>query len=507
MSPDHSLLLRLPSATALLLLAAIFQRTDAHALPRQTVTIDYRELDVLPYPPLPTAASLLPHDLLRRQDENTICGYVGGDPDLPATCSPGSHCVIDQGVGAIGCCPNGDGACTTGVFTGCVDANSGPQTELNPYVFTCVGSDVCYRNTFEGGNFQYGCGSASDLAATVIATASGVTAAPVLETVSAPMTATPSQLTEPTTLGSASSGSQTASSAASSATSSDASSSSSTSSSSDSSSSTDSSSAASSATSSDDSSSTASAEETSTPSGEPATEAPDASSSGGVNRTGAIIGGTISGAAVLIGLVVVGLFCWKRKRGNKREGPGPNEGTRYISPMTGGAGFAPIGSGQDSYEQAYMPGHNGNTTTILSNKGMSNPGRHPVHSESELDQPFGYGPSGEVIPMRATNTRDVQGGGGGGGMAGPTPNDDQVPLTQEYDDFSRGFNDALTRIDEEDSRPATAVNNNGMSGNGNSFATSEDEADQGARRYVRGNGGGPLWQQNRQQSSRNMMWM
>ncbi|KAM0275710.1 hypothetical protein ACHAQH_007470 [Verticillium albo-atrum] len=495
MSPSQETLLRLPSATALLILSSVFARTDAHALPRQTVTIDYRELDVLPYPPLPTAASVLAGDLLRRQDENTICGYVGGDPDLPATCSPGSHCVVDQGAGAIGCCPNGDGACTTGVFTGCVDANSGPQTELNPYVFTCIGSDVCYRNTFEGGNFQYGCGSASDVAATVVATASGVTVAPVLETVSAPMTATPSQLSAPTTLGSASSGSQTSSASSSgSASPSDSSSTGTTSS--------EASTSASSATSTGDSSSTSSAADSSAASGEPATEAPDASSSGGVNKTGAIIGGSISGAAVLIGLVVVGLFCWKRKRGNKRQGPGPNDDTRYISPMAGASGFAPIGSGRNTYEQAYLPDHHGNTTTILSNKGMSDPGRHPMHSTTELDQPFGYGPSGEVIPLRATNNAQ------GGGIAGPTSNEDQVPLTQEYDDFSRGFNEALTRIDEEDSRPATAVNNNGMSGNGNAFTASEDEAEPAeARRYVRGNGGGPLWQQNRQQSSRNMMWM
>ncbi|KAF3347293.1 hypothetical protein VdG2_04572 [Verticillium dahliae VDG2] len=479
MSLVHTMLPRLPSATAILLLTSILAPANAHVLPRQTLTIDYRQLDVLPYPPLPTAASLLPYDLLRRQEENTICGYVGGDPALPATCSAGSHCVVDQGVGAIGCCPNGGGACTTGVFTGCVDANSGPQTELNPYVFTCVGSDVCYRNTFEGGNFQYGCGSASDMAATVVATASGVTALPALETVSAPLTATPSQLSEPTTLGSVSSGSQTTSTA----------------SSTDTSSSSSASSSASSSTSTDDSSSTSAAAESSTASGEPVTEAPDASSSGGVNKTGAIIGGSISGAAVLIGLLVVGLFCWKRKRGNKRQGPGPKENIRYISPMTGASGFAPIGSGRDTYEQAYMPGQNGNQTTIISNKGMAQPAHHPT---AELDQPFGYGPSGEVVPMRATH--NAQGGSG---------NDDQVPLTQEYDEFSRGFNEALTRIDEEDSRPATAVNNSSMSGSGNAFTPSaEDEADLSpTRRYVRGNGGGPLWQQNRQQSSRNMMWM
>ncbi|KAJ9136511.1 hypothetical protein NKR23_g9895 [Pleurostoma richardsiae] len=151
--------LRLPSPTALLLLSTILDLTQARTLPLppQTRTVDHRQLDVIAWPPLPTSPPIdLAHlnELRRRQDTNTVCGFIGGDPGLPATCSAGSHCVLDTEHGAVGCCPNGQETCTTGVFTGCVDFNSGPQTEINPYVFTCQGSDVCYRNVFDGGFFQ-----------------------------------------------------------------------------------------------------------------------------------------------------------------------------------------------------------------------------------------------------------------------------------------------------------------------------------------------------------------
>ncbi|KAG7287374.1 hypothetical protein NEMBOFW57_006885 [Staphylotrichum longicolle] len=52
---------------------------------------------------------------------------------------------------------------------------SGPQTEVNPYVFSCAGGSVCYRNMFDGGFSQWGCGTASDQAATVVNSASGLT--------------------------------------------------------------------------------------------------------------------------------------------------------------------------------------------------------------------------------------------------------------------------------------------------------------------------------------------
>ncbi|KAK8091114.1 hypothetical protein PG994_000619 [Apiospora phragmitis] len=176
--------LRLPPAAAVFLLSTVLgELADGHALlPRQTKTIEPHELNVVMWPPLPTAAPLMsPLELLRRQADNTICGYLGGDSGLPATCSAGSHCVLDEANKVMGCCPN-SGSCTTGVFTGCVDQNSGPQTELNPYVYTCTGSNVCYKNSFPSGFFQYGCGTASDLATSVQTGASGKPTLPLVQT-------------------------------------------------------------------------------------------------------------------------------------------------------------------------------------------------------------------------------------------------------------------------------------------------------------------------------------
>ncbi|KAJ8116679.1 hypothetical protein ONZ43_g4387 [Nemania bipapillata] len=143
----HNIFFRLPPATAVLLLSVVFDRTNGHALPRQTKIVQFHELDVIPFPPLPTGEPLSPSDLRLRQ-ENTVCGYLGGSLDFPATCSLGSHCVLDAVNSVVGCCPNG-GPCTTGVFTGCVDRNSDPQTEINPYVYTCQGTNHVLEDTLK----------------------------------------------------------------------------------------------------------------------------------------------------------------------------------------------------------------------------------------------------------------------------------------------------------------------------------------------------------------------
>ncbi|KAH6685946.1 hypothetical protein F5X68DRAFT_209572 [Plectosphaerella plurivora] len=493
-------------------LVAMAGLAEAHAYPRQT-TVDFHILDVQPYPPAPTTFPQPADGPRRRQadDFNTICGYIGGDPGLPATCSAGSHCVVDTHVGAIGCCPN-NGICTSGVFTSCVDANSGPQLEVNPYVFTCGGSDVCYRNQFEGGNFQYGCGSASNMAATVAPTASGLSAArPVVVSVSAPMDQAPSTLSAPTTLGSITRASQSSESGTTTASGSSTGSTTEASTESSTESSTsDTTSQASSTTSSGSSSSTNVSAESATPDPSSAAsgDAPDASGGGGVNKKGAIIGGAISGAAILIGLILVAFFWKKKRQGNERKGPGAGGTKRYISPpMTNGQGrgFTPIASNLDPYDQGYQPGPHGTTTTILGGKAFADPGRHPAVSSTEVGQPYAYayGPGGEVIPMQEPGRRSDFG----------DTSDDRVPLNHEYGDFSRGFSDALSRIEEEESRPASAVvNNHGMgtygTGAGYGAGVGEPASPPATGSYSpRGGGqGGPLWQQNRRQS-RNMMWM
>lgn len=104
---------------------------------------------------------------------------------------------------------------------------------------------------------------------------------------------------------------------------------------------------------------------------------------------------------------------------------------------------------------------------------------------------------------------------------------DQVPLTREFDDFSRGFNDALERIGEEDGNETDFADyytgNNGggmngsMAGNGNGNGNGNGggaagagpgqvASGEGQRQQSDGSPARPLWQQNRRQS-RNLMWM
>lgn len=325
---------RLPPATAVLLLCAVLDRTRGHALPRQTNVIEFRELDVIPFPPAPTDKPLSPFRLQRRQ-ENTVCGYLGGSLDFPATCSLGSHCVLDAAKSVVGCCPNG-GPCTTGVFTGCVDRNSDPQTEINPYVFTCQGADVCFKNNFAGGYFQFGCGTASELGTTVQTSADGATTALSIETVDISLTQFPVLLATPTTIGTIGSG-QTSSPSASGTLSSIIPPSPSSSTSPGFYTSASSASSASSGTSSGSSSHSISSEtrSTSSTSSSSSKYAPSptailptptttrGSDSAKQSQTGAIIGGVVGGAAAAISLVALIFFCLRRRNRNNRIGPGP----------------------------------------------------------------------------------------------------------------------------------------------------------------------------------------
>ncbi|KAK1771518.1 hypothetical protein QBC33DRAFT_156072 [Phialemonium atrogriseum] len=517
--------LLLPSPTALLLLASVFDLTSAHAIhnqPRQTSadrTRTLHTLDIVPFPPLPTSPPLWPFQLRRRQQPNTICGYIGGNPNLPATCSAGSHCVLDAGHGAVGCCPDDQEPCTTGVFTACVDHNSpGRDDEANAdaYAFTCSGSDVCYRNEYEGGFFQFGCGSATDLAATVFATATGITEAVDPPSLSIEFVNTASGWTGSWKVTSASSPASSTGASSTGASSTD----SSTGASSTGASSTDSSTGASSTDSSTDSSSSTSGTSTSStrtssptptpsstspsstltppPPAATATSAPPTVDHGSSSsRTGAIVGGTISGVAALIALIAAGIYLWRRQQkrlSNRRLGPGVDPHstmTEYISPAGGGGGggggdmsgggFQPVHQSFEAWETGLAPG---------STAGSRTPPRRPQRPEY-------YDPS------------DVMAGGGGeaaGDIAdgGDRLHGDMVPLTREIDDFSRGFQDALGRIDEDDHRgigggggPQGGPNGAGMVGTGGGGGGESGEADGEER---------PLWQQNRR-LSRNMMWM
>lgn len=336
------LMARLPP---FLLVSSFVNLASGHVLPQPTKTVAFHEINAASYPLAATAA---PDDsFLQRRQFNTVCGYIGGNPGLPATCSAGSHCVVDVDHGAVGCCPDG-GSCTQGVFTGCVDAGSGPQSEVNPYVFTCRGSDSCYKNSFEGGFFQFGCGSTTGLATNVVATASGQSAIQ-LTSLSVALTAPVTSLAEPTTLGTrrrtsdTDSSTTTGASTTKSATTKSTGTSSIESTESSSAESTTESTTQSETSSTESETSTASETESETDgaSGTSGTADPSATDSdesapdtdgddNGSKNTGAIIGGTISGIAALVALIVLGVWLWKRKKGNTRQGPGVKPQVQHI---------------------------------------------------------------------------------------------------------------------------------------------------------------------------------
>ncbi|KAK0744896.1 hypothetical protein B0T21DRAFT_390088 [Apiosordaria backusii] len=494
-------------AMSLLLLSSLLDLSHAHILqprPRRTpdapptTTLPYHPLSVISWPLRPTPP---PRDLfaLRRRQENTVCGYLGGDQNLAATCSAGSHCVLDTENNVVGCCPNGEASCTAGVFTGCVDANSGPQTEVNPYVFTCGGGDVCYKNVFQGGASQFGCGSASDLATIVLTSASGLTTQVTFPTISLSLTQAVSTLSEPTTLG-------TVTSSVSSSTESD-----STSSSTSSSSSTSTTSPPSSTQSSTRSSTTTTPTTTETAS--PATDAPEAGQPQPTNRTGLIVGATIGGLAVLIALVALLAFCLRRRQNannNSRSGPGKGSmirGQNISTPRPGpGTGFTAIPQNTGAFETGPSP------NPMFSGGQYQGQGQQPQQQQQQMKSiplltavqtsprmPFQsdispIGPQDDVSPYAYS-----AGAGGGGAVSAVTPHShtsyppseelsleyrylqqqglgqggypaiyngaaaipvihgvdsrlesDQVPLTREIDDFSHGFSAALGRIGEED---------------------------------------------------------
>ncbi|KAL2267247.1 hypothetical protein VTJ83DRAFT_4524 [Remersonia thermophila] len=564
---------RLPRPTALLLVSSILQLTSARTvpkLPRKTpepaATIPHRLLNVQPWPlrPTPPPGARLLAFRRRQLENNTICGYIGGDAALPATCGAGSHCVVDTEHNVVGCCPDGIGSCTTGVFTGCVDANSGPQTEVNPYIYSCTGSDVCYRNVFEGGYSQFGCGTASDLAATVLNSASGATGTLARPTVSVSLTDSVSTLAEPTTLGTISS-SRTSSST----------------------------STSSSSPSSSSSSSSSSASESSTST----SDSPTAATSGATApswtetsnyRTGAIVGGTIGGLAVLIALVALAFFFLRRRNANPaptrpRHGLcGPlARGRGRLRDGTPGPAFyhdappqAPMAAA--AYGPGVVPQHPADRSRLPPLATSSAP-RMPFQNEpSPVEQhdpenPFAYGASVVSPSSYPPYSAGVASGlsdpspmqhypgphsafgspyaAGGGLLNGLNPlllnrgaerhlESDQIPLTsapggvgdREGGDLSYGYHAALGRIGEEeeeddngDERAARAWNarNPGFGGAGysdrapagtalsSSSMGQYQQQEQPLGEGVREGGpteGRPLWQQNRRQS-RNLMWM
>jgi len=480
-------LFRPASATATIVVSTILGLVQAGALPRQTSATEHGRPDLVSWPLAPTAAPQLSYGLLRRQDFNTICGYIGGDSALPATCSAGSHCVLDTGHGFVGCCPD-SGPCTEGVYTGCVDVNSPPQTVVDPYIYTCQGSDVCYRNQFAGGFNQYGCGTASNLGTTVQTSIQGVTTALDLPSFTVPFTQDASSLPVPTTIGSASSrpGSSTESSSR-------------TSSTRQSSLATSSKSTSASPTTTDQSASESATSATNSGTGEAVTsptEQPTAEHSD--NKNAVIIGATL-GSVAGIALLAVAAFLLMKHRKNKRQGPGqapPGPDTRFISPMGHGAAFAPLPTWSD--EDQYQHGQDYPRRSSESQLPMVPPPlqQHPAfHQQPMLSVGTG------LTPVVEEGHEDYY-------------TDSHSTRGREIDDFSRAYSSAgigETSSQEDSERGPLAAALNAIGSNPYSSTSDQghlgsDSDDQGRPERPKRGGSGPLWQQNRQQS-RNMMWM
>lgn len=127
-------LFTMPSSSILFLFSAAFSATSALPWKGPQATATY---DAADWSPRPTLASVSERELFPRAlffSANT-CGFVGGDYYSSITCGSASSCVWDTARAFLGCCPN-NGICTTGVYTGCVDTQSGQQTVVDPAVTT-----------------------------------------------------------------------------------------------------------------------------------------------------------------------------------------------------------------------------------------------------------------------------------------------------------------------------------------------------------------------------------
>lgn len=213
--------------------------------------------------------------------------------------------------------------------------------------------------------------------------------------------------------------------------------------------------------------------------------------------------------AALAGIAAVAIYLWRRHATrNARQGPGPRPGdTRYISPMSGGDGFTPLPGGPNGggagvgaaggVDGDQLPASvRGKTIRHIT----GGPERNTVWHDGGIGDHPSY--TGQRNPSAW-----LAGGAGAGAGAGTafegayaSPHDssgeDEIPLrhsSPEIEDFSRGFQDALSRIGEEDEDELDEVNGNGTMGR-NSGGGSRDIGDSQ-----------PLWLQTRRQS-RNLMW-
>ncbi|KAG6193252.1 hypothetical protein E4U27_000395 [Claviceps purpurea] len=395
MISNHLITQRPPPKVALLALPMLILSTmvASHVLPRQTDSPEPQSLSNTASPPISLALAIATPAAVStsqplRQESGRVCGYIGGDPHLQATCLAGSYCAVDVVHGAVGCCPD-QGSCKWGIFTGCVDGNSGPQTVADPYIFTCRGRNVCYKNMFAGGYFQYGCGTASGLATTVLPSAPGQ---PVLKlaSVTVQLTATPTSLSKPIALGSDTAKTWATSSIP-------------------------------------NMGNTDSDHPTVNHDPQPsATAGATAPSSQGIRSrtTAVIIGGTVGGIVFICIMAVLGVLLWHRKL-KPRDPSLPDQNQRSMTP--GQFRFEPYTSRQEVTEIRAL------ADAAPMNRSSEGPSTETVVRENDLQQP------------RRLDTVEEAGSRRNAGHK--RSSSDHIPLTRDSDESTHEFNSALEGVD------------------------------------------------------------
>ncbi|XMA13930.1 hypothetical protein WAI453_006721 [Rhynchosporium graminicola] len=110
--------------------------------------------------PAPTkSAGDSPHRLFKKEGTypSNLCGWQGPNHQ-EVYCKSDHYCAWVTDIRVVGCCSEG-GSCDR-VFTSCTDKRgSSPEGPSVLGVMTCT--ELCYRNTYPLGYYQFGCGSYS----------------------------------------------------------------------------------------------------------------------------------------------------------------------------------------------------------------------------------------------------------------------------------------------------------------------------------------------------------
>ncbi|RDL39885.1 uncharacterized protein BP5553_04225 [Venustampulla echinocandica] len=371
----------MPSSSLLLLFSVALglSHADPFALPIQTAVYSPDE-----WSPRPTGAPADPAALFKRGGsvDVAVCGWIGGLSAKPVACSSGSSCIHDTIHALMGCCTT-EGPCIQGVYSTCIDKKSAGWATttglVNNGVTTCAGDSLCYQVTYPGKYMQYMCGDPK--AAAQVATTfegqptdmrmqivyTGVTFSPMVPVPSAG----PGTPVSPTNVNANAFSSETGGAAG---------------------------------------------------KVSPVAAAPSEPPSGAPSKgtsTGAIAGGTAGAVAGVTIIVLLGVWCWRRrqKAANRRRPDSLFEPTRnepfaspfqpvqhynapdeMVSPMSGmRETFAPMPGRPDTGASTHNPFHY--DTAYRGGGGMAMDQRHPSFSTVAGLNPF----ADEVAPPIPTN--------------------------------------------------------------------------------------------------------